>query len=58
MKFSKIIYVSSIMFLVLLINKAIATTEMEITDYPKEILIERGWLKSQSRKKKRLLNLT
>lgn len=45
MKFSKIIYFTSIVFLVLVVHKAIAVTEMEITDYPKEILVERGWLK-------------
>lgn len=42
MKFSKIIYFTSIVFLVLVVHKAIAVTEMEITDYPKEILVERG----------------
>jgi len=46
MKFSKkLMYFASIIFLVLFINKAVATAEMEITDYPKEILVERGWLK-------------
>lgn len=45
MNFSKKIMYASMIFLVLLVNKTIATTGMEITDYPKEVLVERGWLK-------------
>ena len=46
MKFSKkVMYLASVIFLVLLVHKTIATIDMEITEYPKEILVERGWLK-------------